>query len=78
MSKKERNFNVELQEVSDINWNVVVVVRKHPQIVAHITKLDDNHYEVNQVSDNVAPKVVVNNIEQALNSALMQFNLHLH
>ncbi|AXX64675.1 hypothetical protein DS831_07495 [Bombilactobacillus bombi] len=78
MSKKERSFNVELQEISDINWSVIVSSKKRSQTVAHISKLDEHHYEVEQVSTSVAPKVVVNSLDEALNSALMQFNLHLH
>ena len=78
MSKKERNFEVELQEKSSSSWSVIVSFKKKSQMVAHITKLDQQHYEVEQLSNSVTSKVVTASLEEALNSALMQFNLHLH
>lgn len=78
MSKKERNFDVELQERSNSSWSVIVSLKKKSQTVAHITKLDKKHYEVEQLSNGFTSKVVTESMEEALNSALMQFNLHLH
>lgn len=78
MSKKERNFEVELQEKSSSSWSVIVSFKKKSQTVAHITKLDQQHYEVEQLSNSVTSKVVTASLEEALNIALMQFNLHLH
>lgn len=78
MSKKERNFEVELQEKSSSSWSVIVSFKKKSQMVAHITKLDQQHYEVEQLSNSMTSKVVTASLEEALNSALMQFNLHLH
>ena len=40
MSKKERNFEVELQEKSSSSWSVIVSFKKKSQTVAHITKLE--------------------------------------
>lgn len=78
MSKKERNFEVELQEKSSSSWSVIVSFKKKSQTVAHITKLDQQNYEVEQLSNSVTSKVVTSSLEEALNSALIQFNLHLH
>lgn len=54
------------------------LLKKKSQTVAHITKLDQQHYEVEQLSNSMTSKVVTASLEEALNSALMQFNLHLH
>lgn len=78
MKTKERKFDVALNEVSPTSWQVVIYKHHHSQTVARIEQRDDQHFEVHAISDHNAAKVTVNSLEQALNSALMQYNLHLH
>lgn len=78
MRTKERNFQVELKEISDTEWYVIVSRKKNSKKVAHIYKRDDQHFDVDPIFDENLPKMTAVSLEKALNSALMQFNLHLH
>ncbi|NVY95649.1 DUF2969 family protein [Lactobacillus sp. DCY120] len=78
MRTKERKFDVELTELSPKSWKVNVIAKKKTRTIAEITLLDDKHYEVVAVDDRNAPTLTVSSLGKALNSAVMQFNLHLH
>ncbi|UQS82681.1 DUF2969 domain-containing protein [Bombilactobacillus folatiphilus] len=78
MRTKERKFNVNLLEISATSWKVVIDKKNHEQTIARIEQVDQKHFEVNLIDDTNATKLVATNLNEAVNSALMQYNLHLN
>ncbi|UQS83836.1 DUF2969 family protein [Bombilactobacillus thymidiniphilus] len=78
MKTKERKFNIDLLEKDSNSWQLVVNLKYQEQVIANIKQLDTKHFEVVLVDDVNATKNTVSSLEEAVNSALMTFNLHLH
>lgn len=78
MRTKERKFNVNLVEAGANSWKVTLAKGHQDQTIARINQSDPKHFEVVLIDDSNSTKLVASDLNEALNIALMQFNLHLH